>query len=69
MRSNNYYYTQPDIQKLEQERALLKKAYNKAVENDLPFSETKQIFLRLKEIKQEMEKLHQKQSSNHQSAV
>jgi hypothetical protein len=59
MRSKNYYYTQPGIQKLEQEKALLKKAYDRAVENDLQFNETKQIFVRLKEIKQELEKLNQ----------
>ncbi len=63
MSSNNYYYTQLGIQKLEEEIALLKKAYDRAVENDLQFSETKQIFLRLKEIKQELEKLHLKLSS------
>ena len=59
MRSKNYYYTQPGIQKLEREKALLKKAYGRAVENDLQFNETKQIFVRLKEIKQELEKLNQ----------
>ena len=64
MSTNNYYYPQQDIQKLEQEKASLKKAYDRAVENDLLFSETKQIFLRLKEINQELKHLHQKLSGD-----
>jgi hypothetical protein len=39
-------------EKLIQEEKKLKRAYESAIQKDLPFKETKQIYLRLKEIHQ-----------------
>jgi hypothetical protein len=47
--NNKYYYTIID-KRLLQERSNLLKQYEAAIENDLPFEETKKIYLRLKEI-------------------
>jgi hypothetical protein len=48
--NNRYYHTIYDNKKLLQERNDLLKQYEEAIENDLPFEETKKIYLRLKEI-------------------
>jgi len=48
--NNKYYHTIYNNKKLLQEKSNLLKQYEAAIENDLPFEETKKIYLRLKEI-------------------
>lgn len=52
MSENNKYYTTTinGNKRLLQERSDLFKQYETAIERDLPFEETKKIYLRLKEI-------------------
>ena len=58
--NKNYYHNFQNIEKLKLEKEKLHAAYRSAIENDLKFEETKQIFLRLKEIKQLLESLPQR---------
>ena len=49
--NNTNYYNINNIQNLEKEKESLMVLYKNAIENDLPFEKTKNIYLRLKEIK------------------
>lgn len=52
--NNRYYTTINSNKKLLQERSDLFKQYEMAIECDLPFEETKKIYLRLKEIERQL---------------
>ena len=49
--NNTNHYNINNIQNLEKEKENLMVLYKNAIENDLPFEKTKNIYLRLKEIK------------------
>jgi hypothetical protein len=60
MSENNKYYSTINInKKLLQERSDLFKQYETAIERDLPFEETKKIYLRLKEIGRQLKNENQ----------
>jgi hypothetical protein len=60
MSENTKYYSTINInKKLLQERSDLFKQYETAIERDLPFEETKKIYLRLKEIGRQLKNENQ----------
>jgi len=55
--NNTHYYNVNDIHNLEKEIDKLTELYKNAIENNLPFKETKNVYLHLKEVKLLLENL------------
>ena len=63
MGTKNYYHQLLDNETLQQEKYKLLKAYQSAIDSDLPFEKTKRIYMRLKQIKRQLDLIEQKNST------